>query len=86
MHDIGKISDVIYRRIMMFLSTRGLRKHEPECGLVPETPTLLNNMIQEFFAETQEALPTLKLSESRFKKRYPEIKVGGLSEMSVGKA
>lgn len=85
-HNTKKIPDVVYRRIMMFMSSRGLRKHEPECGLVPEMPTLLNNLIQEFFTETQDALSRLKLSESRFKDRYPEIKIGGLSEMSVGKA
>ena len=84
-HTIGKLSDVSYHRIMMYMSSKGLRKHEPECGLVPEIPCLLNNMLQEFFAETQDALSRLKLSESRFKDRYPEI-IGGLSEMSVGKA
>lgn len=85
-HKLGKISDAIYRRIMMYMSSHGFRKHEPDCGLVPETPSLLNNMIQEFLTETQDALSRLKLSESRFKDRYPEIKIGGLSEMSVGKA
>ena len=82
-HFLKKISDVFYRRIMMFMTSRGFRKHEPECGLVPETPTLLNNMIQEFFAETQDALSTLKLSESRFKDRYQDL--GGLIDMTVGK-
>ena len=82
-HTIGKISDVIYRRIMVFMSSNGLRKHEPECGLVPETPSLLNRMIKELFPETQDALSWLKLSEWRFNYRYNE---GGLSEMSVGKA
>ena len=83
-HAIGNISDVIYRRIMMFMSSYGLRKHEPDCGLVPETPSLLNNMIQEFFTETQDALSRLKLSEWRFNERYNLS--GGLSEMPVGKS
>ena len=85
-HTIGTISDVIYRRMMMFMSSCGLRKYEPDCGLVPETPSLLNNMIHEFFAETQDALSRLKLSESRFKDRYPETKIGGLPEMTVRQA
>ena len=85
-HTIGTISDVIYRRMMMFMSSCGLRKHEPDCGLVPETPSLLNNMMKEFLAETQDALSRLKLSESRFKDRYPETKIGGLPEMTVRQA
>ena len=75
-HALGNISDAVYHRLLVFMSTYGFRKHEPECGLVFETPSLLNSMMREFYTETLDAPAQLGLSLQRFTNRYLQTQEG----------
>lgn len=83
-HSLEVISDAVYRHTMIYLSSCGFRKKEPECGLSFEYPSLLLEKIKSLFRETPDVLAQLKLSKERFMQRYSQL--GGLIDMTVGKA
>ncbi|MBR0224755.1 MAG: ImmA/IrrE family metallo-endopeptidase [Thermoguttaceae bacterium] len=69
------IDDKTWRRLCIYLSTLGYRKREPLCGLSPERPELLTQIIED----TKKRIGTtpiwqyLQLEEDVFHQRYGGI-------------
>ena len=78
-HALETIKESIYRRTWILFSSQGYRKKEPDCGIVGETPTLLQQLMGTYIASSENALDKLCLSPERFKERYPEISLEGQS-------
>ena len=81
-HYLGVIKESTYRRMWMLFSSLGFRKSEPDCGILEEKPNLLNLLMRDFVAGTQDVLGELFLTQVRFHERYPEIKLEGQSMMT----
>lgn len=71
--DIGIVNEREYRRLCINLSSMGFRKREPLCGLVPEIPTLLEQIVNECRRQLGEEplWDYLNLDEQVCNLRYP---------------
>ncbi|MBQ6470613.1 MAG: ImmA/IrrE family metallo-endopeptidase [Victivallales bacterium] len=71
--DLKLYSEATYRRICIFLSSKGLRKEEPSCGLHQEKAGLLPNLLAKEFQNQAEPWKKLFLSQETFRRRYSHI-------------
>ncbi|MDO4571527.1 MAG: XRE family transcriptional regulator [Planctomycetia bacterium] len=67
------ISENTYRNIWMFLSAKGYRKHEPECGVQEERSALLQSLMRDYAEKNVKYLEELNLTQARFGERYCQI-------------
>lgn len=75
-HELEIITDAIYRKFFVFLSSQGMKKNEPDCGVLSEKSTLLSNYIEKI-CEDKDILDYLGINNKIFKGRYPLISVKG---------
>ncbi len=64
------ISEGMYRQTWMFLSAKGFRKHEPECGVQEEKGGGLKSQMRDCAKKDVNFLEELKLTQARFAERY----------------
>lgn len=67
---LGVISENTYRNTWMFLSAKGYRKHEPECGIQEERSGLLQSLMRDYAKKNVKCLEELHLTQECFNERY----------------
>ncbi|MBQ8285770.1 MAG: ImmA/IrrE family metallo-endopeptidase [Thermoguttaceae bacterium] len=71
--DLGILPESAARRYWMYLSQMQMRKNEPLCGLVRETPSKLEQMLKTQSEQTPNMPEWLRISDAEFERRYPRF-------------
>ena len=70
---LGTITAFTYRKLWTYMSSCGYRKKEPNCGIIRETPCLLDEMLKQQQKKTPDLCSFFHLKPDILKARYPQV-------------